>query len=199
MKLWGKKSRRRELATVIDRGRQLLAEGGEQETYQYLRNAVQRFPKDPEVRVNYASILLAIRPNDVAAEAAKAVELGPDNPVILVRAGNMLFDRGDVEAARSCALRASEVAAPDFALLSGLASLNGLLAAVDGDDALAEAELRAAVQIDPDVSGPTIHLAKFLRSRDRGADAIAIIDSCLRRAKEKGDLEQLRNKMATEI
>lgn len=49
----------------------------------------------------HASILLAVRPGEVAAEAAKAVELGPDNPVILVRSGLLMLGRGDVEGARS--------------------------------------------------------------------------------------------------
>jgi tetratricopeptide (TPR) repeat protein len=130
----------------------------------------------------YASILLPFRPNEVVAEAAKAVELGPDDPLILVRAAHLMFDRGQVEAARSCAARANELAQPDFLLMSGLANLNGRLAAHDGQDDLAEQKFRAAMESDPAFSSFAVDFAKFLASRGRQTEALEVIDEALNHA-----------------
>lgn len=182
----------RKLDAAVKRARKLHISGHPEETFEFLEKAVQQFPEDPEIRLLYATILLVFRPEDVAAEASKAVDLGPNDPLILVRAGHLMLDRGDHEGARSCAARANELAPPDFVLKSGLISLNGLLAARDGEDDLAEERLRLAVKEDPLYSNFAVHLAKFLASRDRQDEAVAVIDQALQRAKQKSDLERLR-------
>lgn len=195
MKMRGRKQRK-ERAAAIERSHKLLAAQQEHEAIEFLEAAVRRFPDDPEIRVLYASILLAVRPGEVAAEAAKAVELGPDDPVILVRAGHLMLDRGDVEGARSCAARANELAPPDFVLISGLMSLNGLLAAHDGEDNLAEEKLRTALESDPAFSSFAVDLAKFLANRGRQAEALEVIDEALDHTNEKADLKRLRAEIA---
>jgi Tfp pilus assembly protein PilF len=189
---------KKELAAAIEQGHQLLAAQEVQEAREFLEEAVKQFPDDPEIRMLYASILLAVRPNDVAAEAAKAVELGPDNPTILVRAGHLLLGRGQVEAARSCAVQASELAKSDFVLLAALESLKGRLAALSGEDGVAEEQLRSAVMREPMYSTFTIDLAQFLADRGRQAEALKVIDDALDRTKDKADLERLRARLATE-
>lgn len=194
--MWLKeRKQRKERAAAIERGHKLLASHQEQEAIKFLGRAVQQFPDDPEIRVLYASILLTIRPDDVAAEAAKAVELGPNNPVILVRAGHLLLGRGDRQAARSCAAKASELVQPDFVLMSGLLNLEGRLAEVDGRDGLAEDKLRAAVENDPSFAASAVDLAKFLASRTRQAEALEVIDDALEHAKQKVELERLRSEI----
>jgi hypothetical protein len=79
----------------------------------------------PKSGFSIASILLASRPNDVAAEAAKAVELGPDDPVIQVRAGHLLRGRGEIDTARACGRRARELAGPDFCADGWMRPWNG--------------------------------------------------------------------------
>lgn len=194
MRIRGRKQRK-ELTAIIEQGHELLAAQQEQEAIEFLERAVEQFPEDPEIRILYASILLASRPNDVAAEAAKAVELGPDDPVILVRGGHLLLGRGEVEAAQSCAARASELSRPDFVLLSGLESLKGRLAALSGEDEVAEEQLRAAAARDPLYSTFALDLAKFLIGQGREAEALEVIDGALAHAKEKADLKRLRTEI----
>lgn len=188
-----KRRQKKELTAAIARGRELRKLGRDPEqALEFLEEAVQRFPEDPELRLLNATVLLALRPDDVAAEAAKAAELAPDDPGTLVRAGHLLLGRGDLEEARSCAARASKSAQPDFVLMSGLISLNGLIAARDGEDDLAEERLRLAMKEDPAYSNFAVDLAKFLASRDRQGEAVEVIDEALQQAKEKSDLERLR-------
>jgi Flp pilus assembly protein TadD len=95
--------KQKELAAAIARGRELRELGRDpDQALEFLEEAIQRFPEDHELRLLNATILMALRPDDVAVEAAKAAELAPDDPATLVRAGHVLLSR-DREAARSCA------------------------------------------------------------------------------------------------
>lgn len=194
MRLRGRKQGK-ELAATIKRGQELLASQRRQQAVDFLGEAVQRFPDNPEIRVLHASILLAVRPSDVAAEATRAIELGADDPLILVRAGQLLLGRGEVEPARSCAARAKCLVQPDFVLMSSLVNLEGLLAAVEGEDALAEEKLRAAWKSDPAFSSLAVDLVQFLANRDRQAEALEVIDDALDHANEKAELERLRSEI----
>ncbi|HET9154485.1 MAG TPA: hypothetical protein VFN85_10260 [Solirubrobacterales bacterium] len=194
MRLRGRKQGK-ELAATIKRGQELLASQRRQEAVDFLGEAVQRFPDNPEIRVLHASILLAVRPSDVAAEATRAIELGADDPLILVRAGQLLLGRGEVEPARSCAARAKSLVQPDFVLMSSLVNLEGLLAAVEGEDALAEEKLRAAWKSDQAFSSLAVDLVQFLANRDRQAEALEVIDDALDHANEKAELERLRSEI----
>ena len=167
----------------------------DQQALEFLEETVQRFPEDAEMRLMYASALLMFRPEDVLSELEKSVELSPDDPVILVRAGNQLLNEGHIEAARSCAARASELASPDFILRSGLVSLEGRLAAIDGKDDLAEEKLRRAATEDPDYSSFPINLARFLNERDRQTEAIAVVDHALANCRVKNGLKELREEI----
>jgi|GEM_PF-5236081 len=89
-------------------------------------------------------------------------------------------------------MHAKDLAPPDFILKSGLVSLEGRLAAIDGEDDLAEEKLRCAVAEDPDYSSFALALAKFLNERDRQSEAIAVIDNALENCKMKEGLKELR-------
>lgn len=195
MKLRDRKQKR-ELAAAIARGRELRKTGRDPEqALEFLDEAVRQFPQSPELRLLKATVLLSLRPDDVSAEAAKAAELAPQDPGTLVRAGHLLIANGDVGRARSCAARASEMAQPDFVLMSGLRSLNGRIAARDGKDDLAEECLRLAMSEDPTYSNFAVNLAKFLAARGRQEEALEVIDEALQVATEKNDLEQLRDRI----
>lgn len=191
-----RRKQRKELATAIKRARWLLTDGNNLENYQFLQEAVEQFPTDPELRLLYATILLEFRPKDVASQASKAVHLAPHDPQILVRAAHLMFNRGEVEDARSCAVRASDLAHTDFVLMTDLINIIGLLAAFDEEHGLAEEELRAILRHEPENGSFAVDLARFLKSQDRPAEAIEILDCALAHTKNVDTLERVRREIA---
>ena len=73
--------------------------------------------------------------------------------------------------------------------------LDGRLAAFDGNDDLAEEKLRSAMAKDPEYPMFAINLARFLNSRDRRVEAIAVIDKALENCKMKDGLQELRDEI----
>jgi Flp pilus assembly protein TadD len=197
MRFKGKKQIK-ELAAAIDHSRKLRRAGRDHEALEFLEAAVQRFPEDPELRLLYATILLGTRPDDAAAEAAKAAELAPDDPAILVRSGHLLLSTGDRKAAQSCAARANALVQPEFVLMAGLDNLNGSLAVFAGEDKLAEEKLRSAVERDPNNEPFVRNLAVFLAERGRLRDGVAVLDEGLKHVEKKDALEHMRARMASE-
>jgi Flp pilus assembly protein TadD len=196
---FGKRQEKKGLSATIAKGRALRRSGqNPEEALDFLSEAVQRFPRDPELRLLYATALLAFGPDGVATEAAKAAELGNDDPAILVRAGHLLLGNGDRDAARSCAARANELAQPGFVLESGLVHLNGLLAAFAGEDDLAEKNLRWAVTSEPANVQWARHLAVFLAERGRLQEGTEVLDEALKHVEKKDQLEKMRSRMAAE-
>jgi Flp pilus assembly protein TadD len=194
MKLGGRR-RIRERAAAVERARDLIIEGDDRATYEYLEDAVERFPEDPELRVSLASIYLEFRPDQGRSEAAKAAELGADNPSVQVRAGNLLLGEGDVDGARACARRARTTVGSDFVLIAGLEGLEGGIAAIDGDDDFAEKRLRSAAEREPEYSAYAVDLVQFLARRGRTEEALEVIDHSLETVNEQAKLKQLRGQL----
>lgn len=191
------KSRKQRLAEAIEQGERLFGaqhrqEELQQEAFDFLERAVKEFPESAQIRVLYASILLASRPEDVGAEAAKAAELGSDDPVTLVRAGSLLEFARQWDDVRFCVSRANELVEPNFVLQEGLDNLNGILAAKDHEYERAEELLRSAMA---EHQNHSIDLAKFLVRRDRNEEALAVIDEALKHVKYKDSLERLRREI----
>jgi len=197
LKIKGRQQKKK-LAAAQLRARQLLTARKEREALEFLEEAVELFPLDPELRLLYATILLAFRPEAVATEAAKAAELGPDDPAILVGAGHRLLFGGKLDAARSCARRASNLVQPDFALMPSLLNLTGLIAAFDGDDRQAEIDLRSAFEGEPANGHFAKNLAVFFAERGRLHDGVQVLDEALKHVENKDDLERMRARMAAE-
>lgn len=198
------RSKKQRLAEAIEQGRRLFSardrqRAYEREAYEFLKRTVWEFPEDPEIRVLYATMCLEFRPDDVVPEATRAVELGQDNPSILVRAGSLLLNRGDRKSAQWCVDRASEIAPPDFALAGGLENLVGLLAALRGEDDLAEEKLRGAVSKEPDNEPFVRNLAVFLAERGRLQEGAEVLEEALKHTENKVDLERMRARMAREV
>jgi Flp pilus assembly protein TadD len=193
------RKKRAELTAAIARGRELRKLGRDpEEALEFLEEAVQRFPEDPELHLLYATVLLAVRPDDAAAEAAKAAELAPNDPATLVRAGHLLLGGGDRETAQSCAARAETLTTPDFVLMGGLDNLNGLLAALRGEDDLAEEKLRSAIDQESDSEPFAKNLAVFLAERGRQREGAEVLNEALKHVEKKDELERLRDRMAAE-
>lgn len=146
--------------------------------------------------MHYATSLLPINPEAAVAEAVKAIELDPDEPLRLTRAANMLFHMGRTDRARSYAARAKELAKPGFLFYPALLNLEGHFAAIDGNDELAEERLRLALEQEPDGGAFAVDLARFLAERDRKEEALGIIDDVLTLTEHKESLQRLRGELA---
>ena len=187
------KTRKQRLAETIEQGQRLVKAKDDQATCEFLEKAVQEFPEDPQIRLLYAAILIEFRPDDVGGEAAKAAELGWDDPGSLVRAASLLGFARRWDEVRTCVARANELAEPDFVLKAGLDNLNGILAAMDHEFDRAEELLRSATEED---QINAYDLAKFLAWRDRETEALEVIDRGLQQVANKFPLEHLRSKIA---
>lgn len=195
---FGGKRRERKLDAVVKRGWKMIRQGKDQDALEFLEDACPRFPESAEIRMMLATVYRELRPDDVAEQLAKAAEIGADDPVIQVRAGHMLWNENDLEGARACAARASELIDDEFILSADLEGLIGRIAARDGEYAFAEKLLRSAVRREPEYSTHTVRLARFLWARGRDEDALAVINEGLGRVREsdKGSLERLRSEFA---
>ncbi|MGN6587967.1 MAG: tetratricopeptide repeat protein [Solirubrobacterales bacterium] len=186
------RKRRKERTAAIKWGRKLFAAGREQEAYEFLQKAVQEFPDDPEIRLLYATSLLAVRPADAVPEIIKAIDMGPSEPIRLTNAAGILFKMGQVETARSYAARAKELASRDFVFMPYLINLDSHFAALEGNDELAEEGFRLAVKREPDGETFAVDLASFLSKRGRQEEALEVIDKALPQTKRPEPLERLR-------
>jgi len=198
MRFRGRKHKR-ELEAAVTLGRGLRTKGG-QEAAVFLEDAARRFPESPEFPLLLATLYLELRPNEVAAQVAKAAELGSTDPTVQVRAGHMFLNAGDVEAARACAARAEKSVDDNFVLMAGLEGLIGRIAARDGEYAVAEGKLRSALRREPEYDTYALYLARFLWARGRNEDALIVIDETLGRVREddKDLLERLRQEITDE-
>lgn len=186
------------MGEAVRHSRELLAEGRHQENLEFLEKARERHPGEAEIQLLYATALLDTCPDEVASETKKAVELGSDDPIILVRAASLLLGRGEHQAARSCVGRARKLADPNFVLEGGLLNLEGNFAAFDENYIEAEEKMKAAMDIDPDFESFARDLARLLQVRGRETEALEVIDRALPQVKFKADLEGLRSRIASE-
>jgi hypothetical protein len=76
-----------------------------------------------------------------------------------------------------------------------LGNLGGKLAALQGDDALAEEAMMAAVEAEPGHEAFARDLASFLADRDRIAEALAVIDRALPLTVDIQKLARLRERL----
>jgi tetratricopeptide (TPR) repeat protein len=184
---------------IVERARWLLDEGRDVENLDLLSRAVDRYPEDPEIRLLYGISLIPSRPHDAPWQLATAIKLDPDDPSRLVRAASMLYYLGEIEAARSYAARAAQLAPADFPLLPDLTNLGGNLAAGREDYALAEEALKTAAELCPGRPDFAYDLAKFLARQGRGSDAVKVIEQATAqlgrplKPRDARDFERLSN------
>lgn len=71
----GSRKRKKKLSAAIQQGRKPLAAQKAQEAFAFLDETVQQFPENGENRLLYASVLLVIRPDGVAAKLPRLSSL----------------------------------------------------------------------------------------------------------------------------
>jgi Flp pilus assembly protein TadD len=164
---------------VLAEALRLLADGTPEERLAFTGDAVAKFPRDPDLRHQYAISLIASQPEQARAEVLQAVELDADaDPVRLTRAARVLLDLDDREAARDCAERAA-AQSTDFPTANTLRRVRGVIAVLDKDYVLAETELRAAYEGDPADEFAARDLAWALVRMGRLDEALAVVDRTL--------------------
>jgi Flp pilus assembly protein TadD len=184
-------NRKKEVSPTIERGRRLLVEGDDPKTVEFLEEAIQRFPDDPEIRFLYASVLKYVRPEDVASEAMKAAELDPDDPDLLTRIAYLMSAVSRPELARRYAVSARELGGSDLLFAAELDHLESRFAMEDGDEEAAEKGFRLSVERQPDSEMFAIDLAKFLAERGRRVEAMEVVERALQTAKSKDELTRV--------
>lgn len=158
-------NKKRDTWPTIQRGRELLVAGSQDEARAYLAEAVDRFPDSAEIRLLYASTLLAIRPENGVREVRTAIELDPDEPNRLARAADLMFSMARSDESREYASRARELGGSDFLFSPELTRLEADFALQDGDEEAAEKGYRRAVELEPENEALAADLAKFLARR----------------------------------
>jgi len=179
----------------------MILGGLDHEFVDFCQEAARRFPRSAEIQYMLAlSFLRDERPEeDVAAQAAKAAEIGARDADIQVRAGYLLMNTRNVEAARLCAARAEESGEEDFVLSADLEGLKGRIAARDGDFAGAEEKFRSVLRREPQWSGNWAQLARFLWARGRDEEALTVLAESLSRFRDSGEGSRIRPKDIKEL
>ncbi|MBJ7472526.1 MAG: hypothetical protein JHD16_14565 [Solirubrobacteraceae bacterium] len=177
---------------IITRSHGLLAAGQDAENLALLEEAVRSFPADAEIRIMLASALLRARPSEAREQIAEAIALDVDDARRVTRAATMLFDLGEIDAARQYVAHAMRILPPNDAILEvELTVLGGEIAAVLGEDEVAEEAFRAAVEGFPEVEHFWVTLAEFLVVKARIEEARSVLGAGLIQASGTEKLEHL--------
>lgn len=177
--------RRRSAAQALAECRQLLDEGTAEEYLAVTERAHAQFPADTDIGLEYATALMASRPEQGGVEALRAVESDDtDDAVRLSRAASLLVSARQLDAARSCVERAARTApalsVPVRAVVeSELFRVRGEIAALEEDYFLAERELRSGHEIAPNDPSIARDLAAVLAGGRRFDEALRVIDRTL--------------------
>ncbi len=160
-----------------------------------LRDAVDRYPNDPEVRLRWGVAQADVDTDEAKLHLRRAAELAPADAGTQFRVASPLFRLGEVEEALACAKRARDCMDEDFPLLPNLVNLVGRIASAKGQPELAEEALRFAFEVEPELPWHAGDLARVLISRGRKSDAAAVIDIGLRHSPEDPKLLRLRDEL----
>jgi Flp pilus assembly protein TadD len=163
---------------VLAEAIRLLADGTE-ERLAFTGDAVAKFPRDPDLRHQYAISLIGSQPEQARTELLRAVELDDtEDAARLARAAGVLLELEDRESARELAERAIPKAT-NLPTANKLRRVRGVVAVHDRDYALAERELRAAYESDPTDEFAAKDLGWALVRMGRFDDALEVVDRTL--------------------
>jgi len=169
----------------------LLNSRRDAELLEFCESVVEMFPQDAELKMLYATALMKSRPGDAREQIEASIALEPDHSWRLFRAASLSFFLGDYAASRAYLERAYR-GGSDPTLLRELIHLGGRLAAVAGDDELAEEALRSAFELEPQDLVFGRDLARFLAERGRIDEALIVIDRAQEFAIDTDELARLR-------
>jgi Flp pilus assembly protein TadD len=156
---------KRTARAALERARRLDDEGRVDASREVLRDAVDRFPDDPDVALGYGAALWVDDPATAEVHVRRAVALAPEDPATLARAAQLLLFHEDLDMVRDLVERAGRAAPPDWVLAAQMHHMRGIVAWREGDYETAERELRAAFEAEPDFMTHGRDLAALLRLR----------------------------------
>lgn len=166
---------------LSQRGQSALERGQWDAAHDLLAEAVESCPVDVDARRLYAEALRQLgRSAEAIAQLDHALRLSPDDVPLLVRAGQMRLDAGDLEFARRASNRAIDLDPRH----EGAWALRGEVHRRDGDLAQALADFQRALACAPGRRELLLEVAELYRALNRPAPALAA-------------LQQLRDTYAT--
>ncbi len=153
-----------------------------------LSDIVREFPAHPEGRFQLAATY-AGEPARAAELVDEAAAVAPDDPVVLVRAAELLLGVGRLEASVDYLKRLSPMLSQDDVGLTALASgVVGQIHYLRGALPLAEEALSAAFQVRPDIPRHGAALARLYRTTGRTTQAHEVIREALEHAPHDPEL-----------
>lgn len=164
---------------AIAKGRRLEQPDGQSardEASRFLGQAVQAFPRSARLRMMLGVALSEIDRNRANDQFAEAVQLCPEDPVVLTEAASHMASIGNARGAEAVVQRVVEIAPPDFAYQSVVENVLGRVADHHGRDDEAERHLRRALDLEPGDQVSAATLMRFLCSRGRVDEATAVVD-----------------------
>jgi predicted Zn-dependent protease len=170
---------RRSSAKARLEARRLLREGTPGECRAFTSAAVERFPKDAELRLDHATALLPFDAEKTRSEAVRGASSQPHDPVVLIRAARMLLASGDLDAARSWIERVPATRPSNPVIVTEFSYLRGEIAAAQGEYDTARNYLTSAHNADPAAAMISLILARVLLVLGESAEAMRVLDEAL--------------------
>jgi len=178
-----------DIRPIIDRSKELLQEGRDEENREFLRAEMARRPDEPQLLFQAA---LSAESDDEELELARQSAALARDPDLLTRVGHLLLRLGDVDAARSAAKAAQPFFREGFTLEGEWAHLAATLLAERGEVDQAIKLMERIFAEDPEVIDLGHDLAE-LHLRQSNADrAREVVAEALTHSADHARLEVLR-------
>lgn len=172
--------RPKEFDDLLKRAGDLADEGFPEESAELLRDALSRFPGEPEHLLKAAIFGFESTPDEALSWLREAARLAGDDPNLLTRCASAFVTQRAFDDAERI-IKATAALAPDgdFELEWSFIHTAGRLASQTGDYGLAEEYLTAAFQAEPEMPMFGERLALFLDYLDRPQEALEVLDEAL--------------------
>lgn len=186
-----------EQARYLAESDRLLEAGLWDEQMSLLKEAVAACPDEPEFWYRYAVARAESDPQAAIHHTRRAVDLADDDPGLLARAADLMYDVRDYEASERYLRLAIPNVPEGFELIPDMLHLAGKLALQKGNEAVADEYLRRAFEIEPGSLGFGRILALLLTERGHHQEGLEVINRALAHDPPDADLLlELRNEVS---
>jgi tetratricopeptide (TPR) repeat protein len=176
------------------RGRRLFSEEA-----MVLREGLRHLPAEPDLYLRLAATLADISPagdrDEIVGLVASAIDLDPESPGTLTRAGFIFLALDELERAEEATSEALRQGEGGFALLPDWVELKGRLAQRAGDSESAERYFTTLFEQEPDKPHAGLLLAETLLGKGDTEGARSVVDLALQHRPQDPDLQSLRDQL----